>query len=164
MRLKTGFGLCFGFAFLFMLAGSPQEKFNRVGFYQAMDTGRLPEIDRQLEIIRTEAFTGNEAFEAALLMKKAGMVAAPANKLNLFKTGHRKLEALIKKDSSDTELRFLRLMIQEHAPGLLGYHADLGKDKAFICAHFKKLLPEVQEAVSRYSRKSKILNPSDLTL
>jgi hypothetical protein len=162
MTVKTGFALCFCFGFLFTRAAAVQKKFDRAGFYQAMDTGKLMEIDRQLDIIRSGRFPGDEGFEATLLMKKAGMVKLPAARLNLFKTGHRKLEELIKNDSSDTELRFLRLMIEEHAPGFLGYKADLENDKSYICLHFNKLLPVVQQAVSRYSLKSKILRPADL--
>ena|SRR5580704_5592535 len=164
MRLKTGFALCFGFGFLFAQAVVFQNNFDRVSFYQVMDTGKLAEIDRQLEIVRNAPFPGDKGFEATLLMKKAGMVKAPASKLNLFKTGHRELEELIKKDSSNTELRFLRLMIEENAPGLLGYKTDLEKDKLYICKHFKSLMPVIQQAVSRYSQKSKILSPTDLTL
>jgi hypothetical protein len=164
MKVKAGFVLCFGIGFFFSRAAAVQEKFDRAGFYQAMETEKLTGINRQLEIIRSAPFPGDEGFEATLLMKKAGMVKAPASKLSLFKTGHRKLEELIKKDSFNTELRFLRLMIEEHAPGVLGYKADLEKDKAYICMHFKELSPVVRQAVSRYSLKSKILGPADLTL
>ena len=90
------------------------------------------------------------------------MVTGPKKKLDLFKEGHKKLEAALNKDSSNTEFRFLRLMIQEHAPGLLGYKRELEKDRLYIKNNFKKLPPVLQDAVISYSKESKILKPGDL--
>src|SRR5207253_3424423 len=102
------------------------------------------------------------AFEGALLMKKAELANGPGKKLNLFKDGHKKLEAAIKKDDDNAEYRFLRLMIQEHAPKMLGYKEDLQKDSAYIRQSYKKLPAEVQEAIINYSKTSKILRSDDL--
>ena len=66
-------------------------------------------------------------FTGALLMKKAGFNAPPAIKLHLFKSGHKMLEAAIRNNPENAEFRFLRLIIQEHAPGILGYKNDIGK-------------------------------------
>ena len=84
-----------------------------------------------------------------------------SNKLNIFKEGHRKLEAVIKKDNMNAELRFLRLIIQENAPGILGYKSDLKQDSELIKKSFTDLPQVVQQAIIDYSKKSKILNPSD---
>ena len=65
-------------------------------------------------------------------MKKAGIINGAGKKLNLFKAGRKKLEAEIKKDSSNVELRFLRLMTQENAPGILGYKNELQTDREYI--------------------------------
>ena len=53
-------------------------------------------------------------------------------------------------------------MIQEHAPGILGYKKELEKDKLYIKNNFKKLQPVVQQAALDYSKESKILKPGDL--
>jgi hypothetical protein len=71
------------------------------------------------------------------------------------------LEAAIKKDSLNAELRFLRLMIQENAPGMLGYKSDIEKDSAYIRKSFKTLPEVVQQAFLNYSKKSKVLKPAD---
>jgi len=52
-------------------------------------------------------------------------------------------------------------MVQEHAPGILGYKDDLKKDSAYIRQSYKKLPAEVQRAIADYSKTSKVLNPGD---
>jgi len=133
----------------------------RSEFYKTMSSQKIDDVDKQLKLVRSSAFAGRDAFEGALLMKKAGLVVEPHLKLKLFKSGYKKLDAAIKADSGNAEYRFLRLMIQEHAPGFLGYRSDLKKDSAYIRKSYKDMSQEVQQAVLKYSRQSKILRPSD---
>lgn len=135
--------------------------FTRKDFYSAMESNNEQAVNRQLEIVQTTDIAGKEAFEGALLMKKAGMVAGPKKKLDLFKAGHKKLESILKKDSSNAEFRFLRLMIQEHAPGLMGYKTEIAKDRLYILNSFEKLSPTVQQAIKEYSKESNVLKPAD---
>ena len=134
---------------------------DRSAFYRTMSSQKIEDVDKQLKLVRSSAFAGREAFEGALLMKKAGLIAEPHLKLRLFKSGYKKLDASIKADSANGEYRFLRLMIQEHAPGFLGYRSDLKKDSAYIRKSYKDMALEVQQAVLNYSRQSKILRPTD---
>ncbi len=67
------------------------------------------------------------------------------------------LEAAIKDYPENAEFRFLRLMIQEHAPGILGYKNDLEKDSEFIQKSYKSLPDELQQIMVDYSKKSKFL-------
>lgn len=143
---------------------SGQEKvlgFNKTDFYKTMQSGKEQEINQELELVQSSELTGKDAFAGALLMKKAGMVNTAKKKLDLFKAGHKKLEAVLKKDSSNAEFRFLRLMVQEHAPGILGYKADLAKDRLFILRNFETLAPAVQQAIKNYSRESTVLKRED---
>jgi hypothetical protein len=146
----------------FLFAQEKESVFNKGFFYSAMRGNNADAVNRQLVLIKTADVADKSAFEGALLMKMAGIASGPKKKLDLFKDGHKKLEAVITKDSTNTEFRFLRLMIQEHAPGILGYKGELQKDKLYIIGHFKKLPPVVQEAVTDYSKESKILKPQDL--
>ena len=145
-----------------LLANRRQENLDRAAFYNVMAAGKLDQINAELEVVKKSAMPGKTAFEGTLLMKKAGVVSGPGKKLSLFKAGHTKLEAEIAKDSANTELRFLRLMIQENAPGILGYKGELQKDREHIRKHFTSLLPVVQHAITDYSKKSKVLTPADL--
>jgi hypothetical protein len=90
-------------------------------------------------------------------MKKAGLMGKPKDKINLFKAGKTKLEAAIANDKNNTEFRFLRLILQEHAPKIVKYRNNLDEDSKFISTNFDKLSNTLQKLVSAYSKKSKIL-------
>jgi hypothetical protein len=93
-------------------------------------------------------------------MKKAGLVAGPKKKLDTFKSGHEKLESVLSKDTTNTELRFLRLIIQENAPKILKYRKEIEKDSENIRKNYKNLPPVVQQAIVNYSKTSKVLKPA----
>jgi len=158
-------GLWKGAAILFALTVTCShgyaQSFDRKEFYAVMASGDSKTIDGQISLLKDWDSEEKPAFEGALLMKKAGLKGGAGKKLNLFKDGHRKLEAAIKKDDDNAEYRFLRLMVQEHAPGILWYKDDLKKDSAYIRQSYKKLPAEVQRAIADYSKTSKVLNPGD---
>lgn len=136
--------------------------FKKSEFYSAMAGSDAKAIDRQLQLLKVAPLAEKEGYAGALLMKKAGLVTGPKNKLELFKQGHKKLEAVLQKDTSNAEFRLLRLMIQEKSPGVLGYKNELGKDGLFIKTNFKKLPPAAQQAAIDYGRGSKILQLGNL--
>jgi hypothetical protein len=139
----------------------PTPEFDRPNFYKVMETGDLAAVNRELTVLEGLIFLEKDAFVGALTMKKAGFAAAPGKKLNLFKSGHYKLETAIQKDSTNGELRFLRLLIQENAPGFLGYKKDIEKDQSFIRKSYNNLPESVQEAIRDYSKKSKKFKLAD---
>jgi hypothetical protein len=136
-----------------------QKDFNRAEFYEAMATQSLNKVDSMLNVLESSAPKGKDAYQGALLMKRAGLVSNPKNKLNLFKSGRRKLEDALSRDSLNAEFHFLRLMIQEHSPKILHYNKELENDSQIVGRLFKNLPPVVQSAVKDYSRTSKILKP-----
>jgi hypothetical protein len=130
---------------------------NRSIFYRAMEENNRLMVDSELVILQFSPRGKMQAFTGALTMKKAGLGGSPPTKLHLFKEGRQWLEAAIEQDPNNTEYRFLRLMIQENAPGFLGYKSDLEKDSAYIRKTYKSLPDEVQQAILRYNKKSKVL-------
>jgi hypothetical protein len=126
-----------------------------------MKSGKKDEVDDELDMLAKSAASEKEAYEGALLMLKAGMVKIPVEKLKLFKKGRIKLETALLNDKDNTEYHFLRLIIEEHAPKIVKYKADLEADKEFIKKHFHDLSPAIQEAITDYSKSSKILSPQD---
>ncbi len=139
-----------------------QSSFNKSDFYNAMAAKNEDEIDKQLDVIKLAGTADKAGFEGALLMKKAGIAKGPKKKLDLFKAGHKKLESALKKDSSNVEFHFLRLMIQENAPSILGYKRNLESDRLYIKNNFSKMPAVAREAAINYSKASKILKPADL--
>jgi len=134
-----------------------QSGINKSTFFTAMASGSSKQIDAQMNALENVSGTDKEAFEGALLMRKAGTLAVPAKKLATFKQGHKKLEGAIAKDPGNAEYRFLRLMVQENAPRSLGYYKSIGHDSKFVKDNFKTLPSATQSSVTSYSNKSKSL-------
>jgi hypothetical protein len=140
------------------------QSFNKPAFYAVMKSGEIKNIDSQLVIIDLVPIKERNAYEGALLMKKAGLVQIPSRKLHLFNAGRIKLETAILKDSSNVEYRFLRLSIQEHAPKIVKYHSDITKDRKYVEKYFNNLPLTIQMVIIDYSKTSKILHQEDFNM
>ncbi len=131
--------------------------FNKVALYKVLASGNLEEINIELKLLSNVALPEKQAYEGTLLMKKAGMVAKPVEKLRWFKAGRIKLEEAIIKDSLNSEYRFLRLLIQEHAPKIVKYRSSLADDSKNIESNFTSLSSLLQQVIKEYSKRSGIL-------
>lgn len=141
--------------------GRDGQNFDKSTFYTIMASGDLDAVNGELALLATSSSPEKEAYEGALLMRKAGLLARPAEKLRSFKAGRIQLESALLKDNANGEYHFLRLIIQEHAPGIVHYSKDLEEDNHIVHQTFKKLTPSVQKAIIDYSKKSKTLDPED---
>ena len=139
-----------------------QQGFDKGRYYEVIAAADMGAIDKELEVIRNSSVSHKEAYEGVLLMKKAGLIKEIPKKLRLFKSGHSKLETSIEKDAQNAELRFLRIMIQEHAPGIVHYRGNLEKDTQAVKSSFKSLSLIVQKAIIDYSKQSKVISAKDL--
>ena len=143
----------------FTYAAVFNEHIDKATFYAAMTSGSLADINKELAVLSDN----DQGYIGAMLIRKAGAVARPAEKLKLFKAGRIKLETALLNDPENTELHFLRLSIQERAPKIVKYKSNLEADKAFVIKHFSELPLIVQHAVKEYTKNSKILKPSDFS-
>lgn len=159
MFIKLLLNLLFLSSALGIKANMPKAGFDKTAFYSAMATNDIQTINTQLHIVKTSSINEKEAYEGALLMKKAGLITKAKEKLSLFKAGRLKLEAAIKKDKENAEFSFLRLIIQEHAPKIVEYRNNIDADVSTIRSGFKTLSPVIQQAILDYSKKSKFLKP-----
>jgi hypothetical protein len=158
-----------GFIFIsFFLISKPgkqehlRQNFDKAGYYTVMASGDIGAVDSMLSVLQQGAGRGKEAYEGAMLMKKAGLLRKPKEKLTVFKSGARKLETALVEDSANAEYHFLRLIIQEHAPAAVHYNKDEEKDSQVIYRSFRHLSPVVQKAIMDYSRHSKFLRVKNL--
>ena len=138
------------------------KSFDRKTYYNIVKSGTLNAIDDEITVLQSSGLKDADAFEGTLLMKKAGLVNKPKDKLDLFKKGRIKLETVIKNDSTNTEYRFMRLIIQEHAPKQVKYQDQLKTDAAFIEKNFRNLSSELQDIIIDYSKQSKALKTTNL--
>ncbi len=72
------------------------------------------------------------AYQGAYHMLWAKYLTDPLHKLNSFKKGKKLMEKAIKQRPGEPEIRFLRLTIQYHAPGILKYNKDISQDLALL--------------------------------
>jgi hypothetical protein len=162
MKLKIIFALLFMLPFAMVKSENLQQKFDKQVFYATMDSGKLAEVNTELDNIAALTFKEKEGYEGALLMRKADLVAIPAEKLKFFKAGRIKLETALQSDNDNAEFHFLRFAIQEHAPKIVKYHTQLEEDRQFILKAYKNMQPVVQHAIVDYTKKSKLLHEQDL--
>jgi hypothetical protein len=159
---RTAF-VCF---LLLVLAGSNTklwaQKLEKAAFYKAMASDNIEEVNQELATFTDAGTDTKTGYEGALLMKKASLVGKPKDKLSFFKAGRIKLETALLAEPDNTDLHFLRLVIQEKAPKIVHYRADIEKDKTMVVKNFKALLPVVQRAIIDYSKTSKALHTEDL--
>lgn len=73
-----------------------------------------------------------EAYKAVSEMMMASVVWNPYAKVKYFDSGKQKLEACIKKNNRNAELRFLRLTVQVKCPAVLGYSKQIEEDKKLV--------------------------------
>jgi hypothetical protein len=72
---------------------------------------------------------------ADLLMGK--QVLMPTSKWQHFVRGRDLLEASIKRDPANVELRFMRFCTQVNTPSVLGYKSSLSTDKQFLIRYLQ---------------------------
>jgi hypothetical protein len=130
---------------------------NRAAFYKAMEENDKSLVNAQLEDLKSASGELEQAFTGAMLMKRASFIGSAASRLHYFKDGRKKLETSIHQHPDNAEFRFLRLIVQEHAPGALGYKTDIENDCGFIRKNYESLPEDVQKIVKDYSKKSKFL-------
>lgn len=78
-----------------------------------------------------------QAYVCAVEMKQAEYHFNPIVKLKIFNSTKNKLELLITKHPNNTDLRYIRLMLQERIPRFLGYRTSIEKDKSFLFSKIK---------------------------
>ncbi|HXD77022.1 MAG TPA: hypothetical protein VN616_04400 [Puia sp.] len=146
----------------YTIPGTGIPAFDRGAFYAAMESGNLARIDSELSVVATLTTKDREAYEGALLMRKAGLLSRAKEKLATFRSGAMKLERCLARDSANAEFHFLRLIIQEHAPKILRYNKDRESDSRIVILAYPNLPPSLQKAVRDYCPHSRFIHESDL--
>lgn len=137
------------------------QNFDRSAFYAVMETGKLEDVNQELLLLDKTEIKEKQAYTGALLMRKAGLLKIPAEKLKFFKKGRIAMETALLNDNENGEYHFLRLTIQEHAPKIVKYHTELEADKKAVQKSFKNLHQSVQQAILSYSKTSAVLHLQD---
>jgi hypothetical protein len=136
---------------------------DREKFYPVFSHEKSEEIGSLITQLQTDIKDAQDkAYLGTLLMKKAGIERSLKKKLDLFKEGHKLLEAAIMAEPNNAEFHFLRLTIQENAPSILGYKHNIQEDKKKVIDEYNRLDPIVKKYIRNYCATSKTLHISDL--
>lgn len=146
------------FSLLLLLTGAGNNMPLR--FYAVIAGNSVEQIDNLLAEIESSGNAGKNAdiYKGALYARKAGLVKAPAERLELFKKGRLLIEQEIARDPSNAEFRFIRLIIQEHAPKAVRYQQNVTEDAELVISKFDLLNKEIKEEIRKYSKTSQYLS------
>lgn len=113
------------------------------------------ELYKMLEgVSDTSADNVMVAYKAAALTLRAKHEKGLFNKKKLFTEGAKLLEAVIKRDPDNYEVRFIRLNIQENAPKITGYNKKKDEDKAFLIKNYKSQKADLKEFTKEFVKNS----------
>lgn len=145
-------------ALLFSLTGAGNDMSLR--FYAVIAGNSVEQIDNLLDEIEIsgDAWKDANIYKGALYARKAGLVKTPAERLELFKKGRLLIEQEISRDPNNAEFRFIRLIIQEHAPKAVRYQNNITEDAELVISKFDLLRNELKTEVIKYSRTSRFLS------
>lgn len=71
-------------------------------------------------------------YYASAIMQQAEYTINPIMKLKHFNKGKAMLESFIKKHPNNIEARYVRILVQNSVPSILGYKSNILADKQFI--------------------------------
>lgn len=131
---------------------------DKQGFYKAFASSSHADVDAFLSADKSIG----DAYRGAMLMKKSAFIPVPKDKIAVFKQGMLMLEREIHESPKNYELRFLRFVIQEQSPAILGYKKNLQEDKKLFLDHFAQLDGTVQNFIRAYAAKSAVLSTNEL--
>ncbi|MCV9929627.1 hypothetical protein OIU83_18340 [Flavobacterium sp. LS1R49] len=95
------------------------------------------------------------AYKAASILLDSKFEKKLSVKMSRFKEGAKLLESTIAKEPNSTEIRMIRLSIQENVPGITGYRKNIKEDKKFIIAHYKDQNNALKEYLKNFIQQSK---------
>lgn len=133
--------------------------FSKSTFFETISGGTSEEITAMVTILEnTSQSNERDAYLGAIKMKRAGHLKSLTEKSKMFKVGKELLETAISLDHTNVEYRFLRLIIQENAPAILGYSDCIAADAKKVKAGYKTMSESVKNAIIAYAKTSNNLN------
>lgn len=86
---------------------------------------------------------------------------AKSNRKALVKSGAVNLEAVIKSNPNNAELRLIRMSVQENIPKIVGYRGSLKDDKAFLLNNYAKQNAALKNYIKRFAAQSKTMTDAE---
>ena len=132
---------------------SNETAINLRNYYYAvcLDETSIQEFDNYLALNKDSKEVTVKAYQAVIYFLWADYYFNPIQKWKSFNKGRNMLDDLINSNSKNTELRFLRLTIQDNVPDFLGYNKHVTEDREFIQKNLSKLVDkDLYKRISQY--------------
>lgn len=114
------------FVSMILLSFSVEEKHIRTVYHEAV------EDECQLQTLAVSKSYGNsdltKAYQGFALSTSADFAFLPTTKWTRFSRGRDMVEAAIKSSPNNPEIRYVRIMIQTHAPAIVDYRDNINED------------------------------------
>lgn len=100
-----------------------------------------------------------QGYKAAAQIMEAKITKS--NRKALVKAGATSLEAVIKNNPNNAELRVIRMSVQENIPKIVGYRGSLKEDKTFLMNNYSKQNAVLKNYIKRFAAQSKTITPAE---
>ncbi len=144
--------------FLISAAGTAQDLNGiRSAYPKAVESAEITaKLDGELTTVNSSSKPVLVAYKGAVSTLKAKFAKKKSDKKDFFKEGISQIESAVKAESSNIEIRYIRLSVQENSPNFLGYHKNIEEDKDFILKNFATVSSkELREVIQDFIVKSK---------
>ena len=104
--------------------------------HASTDKKASSKLSETLLMVDTSSSAVLICYKGVAEMIKAKYAVSPYVKLKYFNRGKDLIEKAERKDTSATEIRFIRFSIQTNVPAFLGYDHSIVTDKNYLLNHF----------------------------
>ncbi|WP_026450844.1 hypothetical protein [Aequorivita capsosiphonis] len=160
--MKNSF-LIFSILFVSTLANAQDLNEIRAEYPQAVESSEITtKLDVDLANVNATDNPVLVAYKGAILTLTAKFSKGIKHKKEFFKEGVSLIEAAVKADDTNIEIRYLRLSVQENSPKFLGYHEDIEEDKEFILMNYAAVnSKDLKNVIKGFALNSENFNESE---
>ena len=101
------------------------------------------------------------AYKSAAKIMEAKVTTEKNKRKTFVKTGATSLESIIKNNPANTELRLIRMSVQENIPKIVGYSKNLKEDKTFILNNYSKQGAALKAYIRKFAIQSKTMTATE---
>ena len=102
-----------------------------------------------------------KGYKAAAKILEAKVTTEKNKRKSFVKSGATDLEAVIKSNPNNVELRVIRMSVQENIPKIVGYSKNLKEDKTYILTNYSKQNSSLKTYIKKFAMQSKTMTATE---
>jgi len=102
-----------------------------------------------------------KGYKAAAEILEAKVTTEKNKRKSFVKSGATDLEAVIKSNPNNVELRVIRMSVQENIPKIVGYSKNLKVDKTYILSNYSKQNTALKTYIRKFAMQSKTMTATE---